>query len=76
MGRHCAVHALKTLTSDISPFYVITWEPNYEGRLVTRTDWPLIPAGRRRVIREWEEIPRRVSAGSFNDASRVDGPWR
>ncbi len=73
--RH-AVHSLKTLVPDIGAFYVITWEPAYEGRLVTRSDWPLIVGGKRRVIREWEEIPRRVSEGSFKDANLVDGAWR
>jgi uncharacterized SAM-binding protein YcdF (DUF218 family) len=71
-----AVHSLKTLVHDIGPFHVITWEPSYGGKPVTRTDWPLIPEGKRRVVREWEEIPRRVSEGSFKDASRIDGAWR
>jgi uncharacterized SAM-binding protein YcdF (DUF218 family) len=71
-----AVHALKTLTPHIGAFHVITWEPIYDGRLVTRTDWPLIPGGKRRVIREWEEISRRVSDASFKDANLVDGAWR
>lgn len=71
-----AVHSLKTLVHDIGPFYVITWEPSYGGRLVTRTDWPVIPDGKRRVVREWEEVLRRVSEGSFKEASRDDGAWR
>jgi uncharacterized SAM-binding protein YcdF (DUF218 family)/transcriptional regulator with XRE-family HTH domain len=71
-----AVHALKTLVPDIGAFYVITWNPVYSGRAVTRTDWPVIPDGRRRVVREWEEVPRRVSEGSFKDAQLADGAWR
>ncbi|HEY5986705.1 MAG TPA: YdcF family protein [Streptosporangiaceae bacterium] len=71
-----AVHSLKTLVHDIGPFYVITWVPSYGGRLVTRTDWPVIPDGKRRVVREWEEVLRRVSEGSFKEASRDDGAWR
>jgi DUF218 domain len=70
-----AVHSLKTLVADIRPFHVITWDPVYDGRPVTRTDWPLIPGGRRRVIREWEEVSRRISDGSFKDATHVDGAW-
>lgn len=70
-----AVHALKTLVPDIGAFHVITFEPIYGGKLVTRSDWPLIPDGKRRVVREWEEIPRRVSDGSFKDANLIDGAW-
>ncbi|WP_433235607.1 YdcF family protein [Streptosporangium sp. CA-135522] len=69
------IHALKTLVPDIGAFHVITWDPVYAGRPVTRTDWPLIPDGRRRVIREWEEVSRRVADGSFKDANLVDGAW-
>ncbi|SRR6266702_208077 len=71
-----AAHSLKTLVHDISPFYVITWEPSYGGRPVTRTDWPLNPDGKRRVLREWKEILRRVSEGSFKDASYIGSAWR
>src|SRR6266851_10451891 len=59
-----AVHALKTLMPDIGVFHVITWDPIYDGNPVTRADWPLIPGGRRRVIRQWKEVSRRVRDGS------------
>ena len=71
-----AVHILKTLVPDIGPIHVITWEPVYTGKTVTRTDWPHIPNGKRRVVREWEEVSRRVSDGSFAEASRTGGAWR
>jgi hypothetical protein len=71
-----AIHVLKTLAPGIGAFHAITWEPVYGGRLVTRTDWPVIPDGRRRVMREWEEVPRRVTDGSFHQASISDGAWR
>jgi hypothetical protein len=71
-----AVHALKTLVPHIGAFHVITWNPIYDGKPVTRSDWPLIPGGRRRVVREWEEVSRRVSDGSFKSANLVDGAWR
>lgn len=71
-----AVHILKTLVPDIGPIHVITWEPIYAGKTVARTDWPLIPDGKRRVVREWEEVSRRVSDGSFAGASLTDGAWR
>lgn len=71
-----AVHALMALVPDIGPLHVITWDPIYEGKPVTRTDWPLIPSGRRRVIREWEEVTRRVTEGSLKDTTLADGAWR
>lgn len=71
-----AVHALKTLMPEIGTFHVITWDPIYDGSPVTRADWPLIPGGKRRVIREWEEVSRRVCDGSFESADLVDGAWR
>ncbi|KAB8196712.1 hypothetical protein FH608_008390 [Nonomuraea phyllanthi] len=71
-----AVHALKTLTPDIGGFYAITWDPVYAGQPVTRESWPVIPDGRRRVIREWQEVPRRVTQGGFQDTNIADGAWR
>ncbi|MER6524057.1 YdcF family protein [Streptomyces sp. NPDC001508] len=69
------LHCLATLVPDIGPFYGISWEPIYAGKVINRTDWPDIPDGRRRVIREWEEVPRRVSEGSLKDVSLVEGVW-
>jgi uncharacterized SAM-binding protein YcdF (DUF218 family) len=71
-----AVHALKTLVPEIGPFHVITFDPIYGGSPVTRADWPLNPEGRRRVVREWEEVPRRIRDGSFKEASLIGGAWR
>jgi uncharacterized SAM-binding protein YcdF (DUF218 family) len=71
-----AIHVLKTLVPGIGAFHAITWEPVYAGRLVTRTDWQLIPDGKRRVMREWEEVPRRIADGSFREASISEGAWR
>jgi uncharacterized SAM-binding protein YcdF (DUF218 family) len=70
-----AVHIIKTLVPDIGPLHVITWEPVYEHQPVTRTSWPDISGGKRRVLREWEEVTRRVANGSFKDAAIVDGAW-
>jgi uncharacterized SAM-binding protein YcdF (DUF218 family) len=70
------LHSLATLLPNIGSFYAISWEPIYAGKPVTRTDWPSIPDGKRRVIREWEEVSRRVADGSFRDARLVDGAWR
>jgi uncharacterized SAM-binding protein YcdF (DUF218 family) len=71
-----AVHLLKTLVPGIGPFHVITIDPVYEDQPVTRTTWPAIPSGRRRVLREWEEVTRRVADGSLQDAVKIDGAWR
>ncbi|GGT10227.1 YdcF family protein [Nonomuraea spiralis] len=74
---HCrTVRILKTLLPEIGSFYAVTWEPVYAGKLVTRTDWPSIPDGKRRVIREWEEVTRRVADGSLAATQRTDGAWR
>jgi len=70
-----AIHILKTLAPEIGPFHVITWEPVYEDQPVTRTTWPGIPSGTRRVIREWEEVTSRVADGSLKDATVIDGTW-
>lgn len=70
-----AIHILKTLAPSIGPFYALTWEPVYSGQLVTRNDWPFIPDGKRRVLREWEEVTRRTSDGSFNPLTKIGNSW-
>jgi hypothetical protein len=57
------------------PLYAIGWEPVYAGTLVTRDNWPSSPDGRRRVIRESQEVPRRVTEGSYLPAVKKDGAW-
>jgi uncharacterized SAM-binding protein YcdF (DUF218 family) len=69
------VHMLKTQVPEIGRVHVITWEPVYDGRLITRASWPASPDGSRRVIREWEEVSRRVADGSFAPASITSGAW-
>jgi uncharacterized SAM-binding protein YcdF (DUF218 family) len=69
------VHLLKTLVPQIGRVHVITWEPVYDGQLVTRSSWPTSPAGSRRVVREREEVSRRVADGSFAPASITSGAW-
>lgn len=71
-----AVHALRTLLPEAAPFYAISWEPLYAGMPVTRDSWPDIPDGRRRVVRESQEIPRRVADGSYRAAEKADGAWQ
>ncbi|MGW4792772.1 YdcF family protein [Nonomuraea sp. NPDC004297] len=70
------VHMLKTLLPGIGAFYAIGWEPAYGGEAVTRVGWPSVPDGRRRVVREWQEVSRRVGDGSLADLRPVNGAWR
>lgn len=70
------VHLLKTMVDGIGSFYALSWEPIYASTLVTRDDWPQIPDGARRVVREWEEVKRRVANGSFLNTTIIDGAWR
>jgi hypothetical protein len=70
-----AAHLFKTLMPGMGPFHVSTWEPVYDRRPVTRTDWPDIPGGKRRVVREWDEVSRRVADGSLKDAHLMNGAW-
>lgn len=71
-----AIHVLRTLLPNVDGFHAITWEPIYAGTTVTRTSWPINPDGKRRVIRESQEIPRQIAAGTFKEANLVDGAWR
>lgn len=71
-----AIHALTTLAPQIRSFHAITWEPLYGGQRITRNNWAAIAEARPRVIREWEEVSRRVTDGSIRDARLVDGAWR
>lgn len=70
------VYCLRTLLPDAPLFWAISWEPVYAGQVVTRESWPAIPDGRRRVLREAEEVPRRVEEGSYLSAVRKDGAWQ
>lgn len=70
-----AVYCLHTQLPDAAPLYAIGWEPTYAGTLITRTNWPSSPDGRRRVIRESEEVPRRVTEGSYLPAVKKNGAW-
>ena len=71
-----AVMALRTRLPESVPLYAIGWEPVYAGTLVTRENWPKIPDGKRRVIREWQEVSRRIGDGTYLPAEKRDGMWR
>jgi uncharacterized SAM-binding protein YcdF (DUF218 family) len=70
------VYCLATQLPEAAPFYAISWEPVYAGTLVTRASWPKIPDGRRRVLRESREVPRRVAEGTYRAARKADGTWQ
>lgn len=70
-----AVYCLRTLLPEAVPLYAIGWEPVYAGTPATRVTWPSSPDGRRRVIRESREVPRRVTEGSYLPATKKDGAW-
>jgi acetyl esterase/lipase len=70
-----AVYCVRTQLPEAVPLYAIGWEPVYAGTLVTRDNWPSSPDGLRRVIRESQEVPRRVAEGSYLPAVKKDGSW-
>jgi uncharacterized SAM-binding protein YcdF (DUF218 family) len=70
-----AVHALRRFLPEQDTFYVLTWDPVYDGRPVTRDTWPNHPAGRRRVRRERDEVARRIAEGEFRAVEHAGG-WR
>lgn len=71
-----AIHCLRTLLPEVEAIYAITFEPVYSGVPITRENWTEHPDGKRRVIREWREVSRRVADGSFKELNHVDGAWR
>jgi hypothetical protein len=71
-----AVMALHTRLPEAGPLYAISWEPAYAGILVTRESWPKVPDGRRRVIREHQEVTRRIADRSYLPAGKRDGKWQ
>jgi hypothetical protein len=70
-----AVYCPRTQLPEAAPLYAISWEPVYAGMLVTRDSWPSSPDGRRRVVRESREVPRRIAGGSYLPAEKKDGAW-
>jgi uncharacterized SAM-binding protein YcdF (DUF218 family) len=54
--HHRAVQALRTHLPDTATIYGIGWNPVYNDEPVTRTTWHTNVAGKRRVIREWDEM--------------------
>jgi len=50
-----AVQALRTYLPRTATIHAIGWNPTYNGEPVTPTTWHTNVAGKRRVIREWDE---------------------
>jgi uncharacterized SAM-binding protein YcdF (DUF218 family) len=71
-----AIHCLRTIFPEAGEIYTITYEPIYSGVPITRANWIEHPDGKRRVIREWQEVSRRITDGSFRELRRSDGAWR
>jgi uncharacterized SAM-binding protein YcdF (DUF218 family) len=71
-----AIHCLRTLLPDMQAIYAITFEPIYSSSPITRDNWVDHPDGKRRIIREWQEVRRRVTDGSFEELNLVNGAWR
>ncbi|GAA3863285.1 hypothetical protein GCM10022243_32260 [Saccharothrix violaceirubra] len=71
-----AIHCLRTLFPDAREIYAITYEPIYSDVPITRENWYEHPDGNRRVIREWDEVSRRVADGTLQPLRRSRGAWR
>lgn len=71
-----AIQCLRTLLPEAEAIHAITFEPIYSGTPITHTNWIEHPDGKRRVIREWQEVQRRVADGSFRETNRVEDSWR
>jgi hypothetical protein len=71
-----AIHYLRALLPQARSIHTITFEPVYSGVPITRTNWIEHPDGKRRVVREWQEVQRRITDGSFQEMSRSEDAWR
>jgi hypothetical protein len=71
-----AVHVLRTLLPELDSFHAISWEPVYSGSAITRQNWTDTDERRQKVIRERDEVARKVNDGTYRPAKLVDGAWR
>lgn len=72
-----ALQQLRALLPEAPCFYAVTWEPTYDGVLVTRANWwRTSSVAARSVLKEWRVIPERLAAGSLKEVELVDGAWR
>jgi len=70
-----AIYALRRFLPSVDVCFALTFDPIYDGVAVTRSNWQRHPGGHRRVIREWQEISRRIAEGDLQPAIRDNG-WR
>jgi uncharacterized SAM-binding protein YcdF (DUF218 family) len=70
-----AIYALRRYLPDVDVFYALPFDPIYDGEAVTRSNWPQHAGGKRRVIREWQEMSQGVAAGDLQPVIRNNG-WR
>jgi hypothetical protein len=71
-----AVHVLRTLLPELDAFHALSWEPVYSGTAITRRNWPDTDERRKKVIRERDDVARKISDGTFLPARVVGGAWR
>lgn len=71
-----AIHVLRTLLPEPDAFHAISWDPVYSGAPITRQNWPDTDERRKKVIRERDEVARKVNDGTYLPARVVDGAWR
>ncbi len=71
-----AIHCLATLLPQFGYLYAITFEPTYAGTPITCANWTTHSVGGQKVIREWQEVSRRVAEGSYRELNRINGAWR
>lgn len=71
-----AIHCLRTLIPEAEVIYALTFEPVYSDTPITRTNWMNHPDGKRKVLREWQEVERRVADGTYLTATHIGDAWR
>ena len=71
-----AIHVLRTHLPELDPFHAISWEPVYSGAAITRQNWTDTDERRQKVIRDRDEVARKVNDGTYRPAKLVDGAWR
>jgi uncharacterized SAM-binding protein YcdF (DUF218 family) len=69
------IYALSKYLPDTPAFYGLGFDPIYDGEAITRANWRLHAGGKRRVVREWQDISQRVAAGDLRPLTRNNG-WR
>ena len=69
------IYALRKFLPSAEAFFALGFDPIYDDEAVTRSNWPKHPGGKRRVIREWQEVSQRIAVGDLQPVTRNNG-WR